>query len=86
MSSRDAVSIFEQAIAPMNPELSELLARYWASLDLRPEQHERLNALSEKAQEGRLTDEEREELEAILHVDSLISVMRLRAERQLGIR
>ena len=64
---------------PMPPDL----ARYLARLDFPAADHARFEDLSEKAQDGTLTAEEAEELDGYLHVDSLLAIMRLRANRSL---
>lgn len=63
----------------MPPEL----ARYLARLDFPPADHGRFEELSQKAQNGALTPQEADELDGYLHVDSLLSIMRLKANRSL---
>jgi hypothetical protein len=46
--------------------------------------HARFELLSAKAQEGTLSSKESEELEGFLHIDSLLAIMRLKAERSLA--
>lgn len=79
----ESASIFSRVIAPDVGSLPPDLARYVLSLDFRPEDHARYEALSAKAQEGTLTPQEADELDGYLHVDSLLSIMRLKADRSL---
>ena len=80
----ESATIFSRVIAPDVGSLPADLARYVSSLDFRPEDHARYEALSAKAQAGSLTPQEADELDGYLHVDSLLSIMRLKAARSLG--
>jgi len=79
----ESASLFSRVIAPDVGSLPADLARYVATLDFRPEDHARYEALSAKAQDGSLTPREADELDGFLHVDSLLSIMRLKAARSL---
>jgi hypothetical protein len=79
----DSASLFRRVIAPDAGSLPPDLARYVSTLDFRPEDHARYEALSAKAQDGSLTPQEADELDGFLHVDSLLSIMRLKAARSL---
>ncbi|HZL34825.1 MAG TPA: hypothetical protein VFC78_05910 [Tepidisphaeraceae bacterium] len=81
----DSTTLFRRVIEPETGTLAPDLARYLMSLDFKAEDHARFEVLSEKAQDGALSTQEREELEGFLHVDSLLTVMRLKAERSLAI-
>lgn len=79
----DSTSIFSRVIEPDVGSLSPELARYVLSLDFPPHDQARYAELSEKAQGGLLTADETDELDAFLHVDTLLSIMRLKADRSL---
>jgi hypothetical protein len=78
-----SASIFSRVIQPDVGSLPVDLARYVLTLDFRPDDHARYEELSAKAQEGDLTPQEADELDGYLHVDSLLSIMRLKADRSL---
>jgi hypothetical protein len=79
----DSTSIFSRVIEPEVGSMPPELAKYVLALDFRGEDHARFEHLSAKAQEGALTPDEVSELDAYLHVDSLLSVLRLKAQRSL---
>ncbi|MDB5330794.1 MAG: hypothetical protein JWP03_1945 [Phycisphaerales bacterium] len=79
----DSTTLFRRVIEPESGSLAPDVARYIVDLDFRPEDHARFEQLSAKAQEGKLSVEETEELDGFLHVDSLLAIMRLKAERSL---
>lgn len=80
----DSTTLFRRVIEPDRGGLPPELARYVMALDFKPDDHARYEVLSAKAQEGALTPEEAAELEGFLHVDSLLAIMRLKAERSLA--
>ena len=45
---------------------------------------ERIDALAEQANEGTLSDDERLEYEALINAADFISILKLKARRQLG--
>jgi len=45
---------------------------------------ERIDALAERANEGTLSDDERLEYEALINAADFISILKLKARRQLG--
>ena len=70
----------------MEPErgsFSKDLARFVIDLDFHGADHARYQELSSKAQEGSLTRPEMDELDGYLQVDSLLAILRLKAERSL---
>ena len=79
-----AAQLFRRVIEPDAGTLAPELARYVRSLDFPPADHARYEALSSNAQDGPLTANEADELDGFLHVDSLIGLLRLKAERSLG--
>ena len=79
----EITSIFTRLIEPQDGSLPPDLARYISELDFRPEDHARFEELSLKAQQGTLTQTEADQLGGYLHVDSLLAIMRLKAQRSL---
>jgi hypothetical protein len=79
----ESTSIFSRVIQPDQGSLPADLARYVMSLDFRSEDHARYEELSAKAGSGSLTPAEADELDGYLHVDSLLAIMRLKADRSL---
>jgi uncharacterized protein YnzC (UPF0291/DUF896 family) len=47
--------------------------------------HERMAYLAEQANEGTLTDEEKDEYDALISATSFLSILKLKARRQLGL-
>ena len=80
----DSTTLFRRVIEPETGSLAPDVARYVLNLDFRADDHDRFEQLSTKAQEGTLSKQESEELEGFLHIDSLLTIMRLKAERSLG--
>lgn len=64
----------------MSPEL----ARFVLELDFPPAYHARFDELSATAQERKLTSDESAELQNYLHVDNVLAIFRLKAERSLA--
>jgi hypothetical protein len=54
-------------------------ARQLLALDFAPSDHERMHALSDKAQEGALTQDEQEELDNYLRIAHLIALLHSKA-------
>jgi len=79
----DSTTLFRRVIEPETGSLAPDVARYVLDLDFKADDHERFEELSAKAQEGMLSKQEAEELEGFLHIDSLLTIMRLKAERSL---
>lgn len=80
----DSTTLFRRVIEPENGGLPPEVGRYALALDFRPDDHVRYETLSAKAQDGTLTPAEAEELDGFLHVDSLLAILRLKAERSLS--
>ena len=62
---------------------SKELARQILTLHFPPEDHQRYEELSAKAQEGALTEEERTELDDLLNLNDLLMVLKAKAEVSL---
>jgi len=79
----ESTEIFRRVIEPEQGTFSKELARYVINLDFHDADHARYEALSAKAQEGALSQPEADELDGYLQVDSLLAILRLKAERSL---
>ena len=79
----ESTLIFRRVIEPEVGSLAPELARFVQSLDFRPDDHARYEFLSAKAQQGSLSPQEGDELDGYLQVDSLLAILRLKAERSL---
>jgi hypothetical protein len=66
-------------------KMSRDVAEFLLSIDFEPSDIERMNFLSERAQEGTLTPDEAAELDSYLHVGSLLSILQSRARRFLKV-
>ena len=80
----NSTTLFRRIIEPEHGSLTPDVARYVRDLDFKADDHARYEALSAKAQDGQLSLQEVEELEGFLHIDSLLTIMRLKAERSLA--
>jgi len=80
----ESTSIFRRVIEPENGTIPPELAHYLLQFDFKPQDHARFEQLSEKAQIGELTAQEADELDGYLQVDSILSIVRLKAERSLA--
>lgn len=79
----ESTSIFKRVIDPSVGSMPPVLARYVLGLDFPEDDHARYELLSAKAQEGTLTPAEADQLDGYLHVDSLLAILRLKADRSL---
>jgi hypothetical protein len=78
----NSTTLFRRVIEPENGSLAPDVARYVHDLDFKPDDHARFELLSAKART--LSEQESEELEGFLHIDSLLAIIRLKAERSLA--
>lgn len=78
-----STEIFSRVVQPERGSFSPELARFVLNLDFRGEDHTRYEELSGKARDGTLTTQEGNELDEYLRVDSLLAILRLKAERSL---
>jgi hypothetical protein len=68
---------------PLSRCLDADSARRVIELRIDPAVQSRLDVLAERANDGVLTDEERAEYEAFINVGDFISILKLKARRQL---
>lgn len=76
--------ILRRVIDPDRGTMPPDLARFVLDLDFPPGDHARFEALSAKAQLGGMTSDEAAELDSYLHVDNLLAILRLKAQRSLA--
>ena len=81
----DPVNILQRVLVPDGMSMSTELARYLAGLNFSTSDHDRFQELSDKSTEGTLTLEEANELDGYLHIDRVLGVLRLRAQRELTV-
>jgi len=77
------LSILGRIIDPEDPSLSPEAARSILLLDFRGSDHERMSALLTKNREGKLSDNERAELESYNNVSHLIALWQSKARVSL---
>ena len=76
-------SILDRIIEPQRGGFSTEHANYVLSLDFSADEHARHDELSAKAQEGRLTPEERVELDEFLAVNAILMILQSKARVSL---
>lgn len=81
--ARTASAIWSRVVNPERGNLAPEAARALLKLDFAPEDHRRANELSEKAQRGALTPEERAELEEFIRVGNELAVLQSKARLSL---
>jgi hypothetical protein len=79
----DTVAL-EKFLRPMARGLSAELARAIVNLTADEETQSRYNLLAEKNTEGQLTPAEREELESLVRVNTLLGVLKVEAKAVLA--
>jgi hypothetical protein len=84
MSVRKA--IVEGLVAPDDGDLAPVLAQYLLSLQFSKRQTARYETLAYKAQEGKLTPKEQDELDAFLTMETFLIVLKSKARRSLSNR
>jgi hypothetical protein len=80
---KTASAIWSRIVKPEQANLTPEAARAILKLDFDPEDHQRVDELSAKAQKGTLTPEERAELEEYIRVDHELAVLRSKARLSL---
>jgi hypothetical protein len=81
--SKTASAIWGRVVKPSRGTLSPEAARAILKLDFDPEDRERINLLSAKAQKGSLSPEERAELEEYVRVNAELIVLQSKARLSL---
>jgi len=83
MSPQVVQGILERMIKPEEPSLSPEVARHFLQLRFSDAEQARLNALSEKARDGTLTDSEASELDSFVVLSHWIGVLQSKARASL---
>ena len=76
-------TVFDQVLDPVTRCFTPDVARQVAALRADPELQARLNALASKANEGELTEEERDQYEAYVEAIDLVSILQAKARQIL---
>ena len=83
MSNSIDTAVLDGLLDPLSRCLDAESARRITEFHIAPEIQARVNALAEQANDGVLTDEERAEYEAFINAADSVSVLKLKAQRQL---
>jgi hypothetical protein len=84
MSDAPSAATLEGLLDPLSRCLDAESARRVAEFQIAPDVQERIGTLAERANEGLLTDDERAEYEAVINAADIISILKLKARRQLS--
>lgn len=76
-------AVLRRMIEPDEYGFDPGLARYILSLDFKPSDHERMNVLSAKVQEGSLSEDEERELDGYLHLGNFLALLKSKARISL---
>ena len=77
-------SALERLFRPAQGDMPPAVARELLKFDFAPEDHARYAALSEKAQLGTLTADERADLDDLLNANDVLMILRAKARMTLG--
>ncbi len=83
MNELSAKGVLDDLLDPLSRCLDEESARRVIEFRIAPLVQERISVLAERANEGLLTDNEQAEYETIVNAADFISILRLKAERNL---
>jgi hypothetical protein len=72
-------AILEKVINRKRDDMPQRVARYVLTLDFPRSIHKRYAKLAAKAQDGKLNEREREELEDLLNIDAFLTVIQAKA-------
>ena len=75
-------TILDDLLDPLSRCLDEESARRVAEFRIAPSVQARVDALAERANEGTLTEEEREEYDSFIDASDLISILQVKAQQQ----
>jgi hypothetical protein len=84
MNSVKALSPIERLLEPLAAGFSSEMAKYIADFRADREVQARIAELAEKANEGELTDEERQEYADFVEGGTLIAILQAKARKRLG--
>jgi hypothetical protein len=78
-----ALKVLERAIATGTGGMSDALAQYVLSMDFPPEDHARVEELSEKARLGTLSETEAADLDDYIAANDLLTILKAKARTSL---
>jgi hypothetical protein len=78
-----SLKLLDRVLDPLAGSMSRKFARAVLDLEFTKRDHARVESLSYKAQEGKLTPKEEAELDWYLEVNSLLIIMRAKAREAL---
>jgi len=84
MTANTEAAIWDRVIEANRPDLAPEAAQFLLRLDFRESDHERIALLSEKSNQGSLSEEERVELQNYVHVGNLLALIQSKARRSLS--
>lgn len=85
MSTISRPSPLERLLEPLAAGLTSEMARYITEFRADEEVRRRIEELAEKANEGELTDEERQEYEEFVDAGTLIAILQSKARKRLDL-
>jgi hypothetical protein len=85
MSTISHPSPLERLLEPLAAGLTSEMARYIAEFRADEAVQRRIEELAEKANEGELTDEERQEYEEFVDAGTLIAILQSKARKRLSL-
>ena len=74
-------TIIGEILEPFTDSLTPESARKFANLKVKPSVQARVDELAAKANEGELSDAERQEYETFVHVGSIFALLKARAKK-----
>lgn len=83
MKDTSAIGVLDGLLDPLSRCLDAESARRVAGFRVAPQVQKRIDALAERANEGLLTDNERAEYEALINAADFISILKVKAQRNL---
>jgi hypothetical protein len=83
MSDAMSPQVLDALLDPLSQCLDLASARRVAAFEVDPAVQARVQSLAERANNGELDEEERAEYEAFINVADLISILKLKAQKQL---
>ena len=83
MSDASSVDLLNDLLDPLSRCLDADSARRVAECRVGPAVKERIQVLADKANDGLLSEDERADYEAIINTAEIISILKLKAQRQL---
>jgi hypothetical protein len=83
MDSTASSSVLDAFLEPLSQCLDEESARRIAEFRIGPAVQARVDVLAERANEGTLTEEERDEYDSFIDAADLIAILQLKAQQRI---